>query len=190
MDSRSKILNSLQTEMRPSPLPEMPVFPVGYIDMTDQFTNVVRSIGGTVINVQHLHEVEQYIAQTYGSDSHILSAYPGLSFSFAPVDVLKDYNDLKLTVLKGALGVAENGAVWVIDKDMHDRVIPFITEHLLVIISAQSLVATMHHAYALIGEADYSFGTFIAGPSKTADIEQSLVLGAHGPKSMTVALLH
>jgi L-lactate utilization protein LutC len=37
--------------------------------------------------------------------------------------------------------------------------------------------------------ADYGFATFIAGPSKTADIEQSLVLGAHGPRSMTVFLL-
>jgi L-lactate dehydrogenase complex protein LldG len=40
-----------------------------------------------------------------------------------------------------------------------------------------------------IGNATYGFGAFIAGPSKTADIEQSLVLGAHGPKTMTVFLL-
>jgi L-lactate dehydrogenase complex protein LldG len=30
---------------------------------------------------------------------------------------------------------------------------------------------------------------FVAGPSKTADIEQSLVIGAHGPKSLTVLLI-
>ena len=47
----------------------------------------------------------------------------------------------------------------------------------------------MHEAYDLIGDKDYGFATFIAGPSKTADIEQSLVLGAHGPKTMTVFLL-
>jgi L-lactate dehydrogenase complex protein LldG len=47
----------------------------------------------------------------------------------------------------------------------------------------------MHEAYSKIGEQQYGFGVFIAGPSKTADIEQSLVLGAHGPRSMTVFLL-
>lgn len=51
----------------------------------------------------------------------------------------------------------------------------------------------MHAAYdriaALEAAAAYGFSTFIAGPSKTADIEQSLVLGAHGPISLTVFLL-
>ncbi|MNW08326.1 Lactate utilization protein C [compost metagenome] len=47
----------------------------------------------------------------------------------------------------------------------------------------------MHEAYQKIADSVYGFGTFIAGPSKTADIEQSLVLGAHGPKNMTVFIL-
>ena len=72
---------------------------------------------------------------------------------------------------------------------MHQRAVPFICQQLAVVVSAKTLVATMHQAYDLIGEADYGFGTFIAGPSKTADIEQSLVLGAHGPKSMIAFLL-
>jgi L-lactate dehydrogenase complex protein LldG len=69
------------------------------------------------------------------------------------------------------------------------RVLPFICQHLAVVVDAKNIVPTMHEAYQRIGDSLYGFGTFIAGPSKTADIEQSLVLGAHGPRSMTVFLL-
>ncbi len=48
----------------------------------------------------------------------------------------------------------------------------------------------MQQAYERIGDLDYGFGTFITGPSKTADIEQSLVLGAHGARGLTVFLMN
>ena len=72
---------------------------------------------------------------------------------------------------------------------MIERALPFIAQNLALVIHKKDVVATMHAAYERIGDADYGFGTFIAGPSKTADIEQSLVLGAHGPRSMTVFLV-
>ena len=73
---------------------------------------------------------------------------------------------------------------------MHQRVLPFITQHLAIIINAENVVPTMHEAYDQISKTSYGFGTFIAGPSKTADIEQSLVIGAHGPRSMTAFVMN
>ncbi len=70
------------------------------------------------------------------------------------------------------------------------RVLPFIAQSLVTIIHKSSIVATMHDAYHNIGDKEYDFATFIAGPSKTADIEQSLVLGAHGPKTMTIFIIN
>ena len=51
----------------------------------------------------------------------------------------------------------------------------------------------MHQAYALIEGSDeyfrdYKFGTFISGPSKTADIESALVYGAQAARSLTIIL--
>ena len=97
--------------------------------------------------------------------------------------------DVDVAILQARFGVAENGAVWVTEEDIKIRVLPFIPEHLVALLYTKDIVPTMHQAYERIGTEDYSFGAFIAGPSKTADIEQSLVLGAHGPKSMTILLL-
>ncbi len=97
--------------------------------------------------------------------------------------------DVDVAIIRAQFAVAENGAVWVTEEDLKIRVLPFICEHLVALVDKRNMVATMHDAYDKIGSADYGFGVFIAGPSKTADIEQSLVLGAHGPKSMTVFIL-
>ena len=100
-----------------------------------------------------------------------------------------DLEDLGLAILDGQFGVAENGAIWLEDSNLGLRALPFITEHLVVVLDRTKLVETMHQGYNLIGNAKSGFGLFLAGPSKTADIEQSLVIGAHGAKSLRIILV-
>lgn len=100
-----------------------------------------------------------------------------------------DLENLQLAILEGQFGVAENGAIWLEDQELPHRAIPFITEHLVIVLNKTNLVDTMHQAYQQIGANHSGFGVFIAGPSKTADIEQSLVIGAHGAKSLRVVMI-
>lgn len=102
--------------------------------------------------------------------------------------VKKELEKLNAVILEGQFAVAENGAIWVDDSNFSNRLIPFITEHLIVLLSNENLVATMHEAYEKIKDLEYSFGVFVSGPSKTADIEQSLVYGAHGAKALNIVL--
>ena len=97
--------------------------------------------------------------------------------------------DVDWAIIPAHFGVAENGAMWVTESLIQYRVLPFITQQLAIVVNRKDIVYNMHQAYERIAETNYDFGVFIAGPSKTADIEQSLVLGAHGPKGMTLFLL-
>jgi L-lactate dehydrogenase complex protein LldG len=97
--------------------------------------------------------------------------------SLAEVEVLE---------IDGAFGVAENGAIWLTEEALPHRVAPFICQHL--VIHVQKIVPNMHAAYEELTNQTTGFGLFLAGPSKTADIEQSLVIGAHGARSLTVVI--
>ena len=55
-------------------------------------------------------------------------------------------------------------------------------------VAREQLVGDLHSAYQQIDPAAAHYGCFMAGPSKTADIEQALVIGAHGPRALDVYL--
>ena len=94
--------------------------------------------------------------------------------------------DVEVLEIDGEFGVAENGAIWLKEEALPHRVAPFICQHL--VIHVQKIVPHMHAAYEELKKPSSSFGLFLAGPSKTADIEQSLVIGAHGARSLTVVI--
>ena len=79
--------------------------------------------------------------------------------------------------------------IWISEDNIPVRVSPFITKHLVLVLKKSDIVPTLHHAYEQIQSLDFDFGIFLSGPSKTADIEQSLVIGAQGALSLTVFLL-
>lgn len=122
--------------------------------------------------------------------------YPG-ALDFTCEEVWKEYaaapleelNKIEHAIVQGNFGVAENGAIWLEDKDLPQRIIPFITQHLILKLDTNQIVPTMQEAYKQIRLSQTGFGVFISGPSKTADIEQSLVYGAHGAKELTVLLV-
>ncbi|MBS1668210.1 MAG: LUD domain-containing protein [Bacteroidetes bacterium] len=101
----------------------------------------------------------------------------------------RSLESLDVAIIEGRLGVAENGAIWLTETNMLNRLLPFICKHLVLVIDAENIVADMHEAYKKIRIDEDGYGVFISGPSKTADIEQSLVIGAHGPLTLTVYII-
>ncbi|HAL82287.1 MAG TPA: lactate utilization protein B/C [Mucilaginibacter sp.] len=195
MDSRGKIL-TVVAENQPENvrLPDISVFETTAGGSLEKFSTVLASVGGRVFYVSNFAEIARLILEWHGEELRIVSPIKELT-EFHEINLryttyLRELANVEVAIIKACFGVAENGAVWITENEMQHRILPFICQHLAVIIDAGAIVPTMHEAYELISKTIYGFGTFIAGPSKTADIEQSLVIGAHGPRSMTVFVMN
>ena len=127
----------------------------------------------------------------FAAATHVWSALPAISARGVAVAARSphDLAALDFAVLRGDLIVAESGAVWNVPRCPLERAAALLAEHLVLVVPDDAIVSTLHDAYARIDAAAHAFGWLLAGPSKTADIEQALVLGAHGPCAATVILI-
>jgi len=193
MSTRERILaDVLKNQPSASPLPDMSAFKGGNQDVVATYCEVFTGIGGKAFRVKSFAEIKHRIAEQFDTAQRIITSLPELSDSFERLSIDIDphtFDDVDVAVIEAELAVAENGAVWLPEQRMGQRIVPYICQHLAVVIPAERIVPTLHEAYAKIGAGDYGFAAFIGGPSKTADIDQALVLGAHGPISMSVFVL-
>jgi L-lactate dehydrogenase complex protein LldG len=161
-------------------------------NVKETFAKNIESVGGKICTVTSKSEVLMRIKTTFPDVKEVVSCVEGVDIGTVALDKktsAKELEKLDLALLEGQCGVAENGAVWISDKNMFHRSIPFITSHLVLILSQEHLVENMHEACERIAHCDDGYGVFISGPSKTADIEQSLVIGAQAALSLTVYII-
>lgn len=193
MSSRDLIFSALKSN-KPE-LVDLPVIDIDkvirYEDLTKQFVETLIRIGGYVVELKDSLALKEELAKANATDEYVINTIDATHFEKQQVNELKSFDlaAVDKAYVKGVLGVAENGSIWITEKQMVNRLLPFICQNLIVVLDKAEIVATMHHAYQKINVVETGFGSFIAGPSKTADIEQSLVIGAHGARSLTVYLV-
>ena len=163
---------------------------MSYPDKIEQFCAISRAVGGTAVILGEGEDVNQVIRRTYPAATRIASVLPEVSCATFNPDNLDDPRELdgtEVAVVEGEIGVAENGAIWIPQRVKY-KAIYFISESLVILLDRNKIVNTMFDAYCELVGQEYQFGTFISGPSKTADIEQALVMGAHGAREVLVIL--
>jgi len=195
MTSRDAILAAVRRQLpQSSPLPELDGHWISYPDPLAQFASVLEMIGGRCIRVPVESEIARELISLpqFTSAKQVLSLVPGVVTGTVSMDLIDDPHklfDVDFAILPGGIAVAENAAVWVSDEKVKHRVIYFLCQHLALVVQYSDLVDNLYQAYERLKVTSSPYGGFIAGPSKTADIEQSLVIGAHGPRSMTVFIV-
>jgi L-lactate dehydrogenase complex protein LldG len=191
--SRESILQAIKNN-KPSlvDLPNIDINEVmNYEDVVSEFKRVLEGIGGLVIELNSIDDLKVEIESEKMAGNYIANMIERLGEVDEHLDELnaQELEGLHKSYLEATLGVAENGSVWIYEHQMKNRLLPFICQHLVIVLEKKNIVPTMHHAYQKIDVSKEGFGLFLAGPSKTADIEQSLVIGAHGARSLLLYIV-
>lgn len=193
--SRENILKNINKNLPAfQNLPEIDfeIFTNG-LNLKEEFIKNFEFAGGKVVQVESKDEIGSYIKSLFKDAVNIFSLSEDVKIGTidpSGISSVKEIENLDLAIVEGDFGVAENGAVWVGDKILSHRSIPFITSHLVLLLNENEIVENLHEAYKWLASFDEGYGVFISGPSKTADIEQSLVIGAQGALSTTIFIIN
>jgi L-lactate dehydrogenase complex protein LldG len=194
-NSKQAILDVLRgTAVEAVPLPDLDGPWTEFADPRRQFLTVLSAVGGNGMVVHNLEQLNAELAKipAYRDAKKVCSVVAGVHKANVDAAAYGDphqFEDVDFFVAPGEFAVAENAAVWVHDRALRHRVLYFLSQHVALVVPAGEMVSNMHQAYERLSFEQPYFGMFLCGPSKTADIEQSLVIGAHGARSLTVFLL-
>ena len=171
-------------------MPKIELDATTYMDKIKSFSEVIKQTGGKAIELKDGEDVNDVIRREFPDAKRIASNLEEITCATFNPDTLEDARELNGTdvaVVKGEYGVVENAAVW-LPKQVRHKGLYFISNAMVILLDKTQLVNNMHEAYARNEKNDYNYGVFMSGPSKTADIEQALVFGAHGPIQVLVIL--
>jgi L-lactate dehydrogenase complex protein LldG len=185
--AREEILAALRRNAPPlAPAPALDELGVVFTDPVAELARSVAAVGGMLVRGASVADAVIPVAR------RVITLVTGAGVSTVDLDDVDDPHalaDLDLAVLPGELAVAENGAVWVESHRLGQRAVFVIAEHLVLVVAAADVVSNLHQAYARLEGRRRGHGVFISGPSKTADIEQALVVGAQGARTCTVVVV-
>ena len=187
MTSKELILESIRKNniVKDVKLPTYNNFGIKFEDKFQTFSTMIESVGGKALVIDKA-DLDKTIKELYPDEKQIASNVEFCSlgnFDQNSFDDVHDLRDIDLAIVKGNFAVAENGAIWMKNEENRHRALYFIAQNIVIVIDEKDILNNMHEAYEKINFENVGYGVFISGPSKTADIEQSLVIGAHGPKS-------
>ena len=208
--SKETILNKLRANVRETyEMPDLSFKKLTFADpVAEYIKQTTTTAGAKLIEAKEGDNLSELIRQAYPEATVISTNVEGITAESLcqaygrqvelrnpdMVETAQQLDGTDVGVLQGGVACAENACVW-IPQTMKERAVCFISEYLVILVSRRNIVSNMHQAYQWLQEiqgtlqGDVPYGTFISGPSKTADIEQSLVYGAQAACGVTIILI-
>jgi L-lactate dehydrogenase complex protein LldG len=189
MSNRDEILARVrQNQPAAQPLPSVPMFDAGLSASFNTFKINLGRMGGKFVDPPADGDLDALIGKLFPDARVVCSATSEVKGNRS-VDQIRnpqELNDVDVGVVRALFGVAETGSLWLSETQYKVNALGFLSQHLVVLLDPNAIVANMHRAYQHHGFFDAKYAVFMTGPSATADIEGILIHGAQGIRTMTV----
>jgi len=191
--SREQILSAIRANIPPGRVehPQIPVFKRADTNLKTTFEKHLPDAGGVAHNIESGTGAQAKLAALHSAAQVICSAVPEIPGTRRAETVRDPHEltDVDVGVIRAQFGVADCGAVWLTEEDLIVNGLGFLSQHLVVLLDPNEIVAGMHDAYARVRLDGTAYGCFMMEPSATGDVEGTLVHGAQGARSLNLFFL-
>ena len=173
--------------------------PAPMADLAGRFATKAETLASTVDSVAGPNAAPAAVARyllagDLGRQAVITPELAGLDWAASGLDVAaRAAVDADLVGISGCFcGIAETGTLMLLSGPQTPATVSLLPETHIALVRGSRIVATMEDAFALLRAEHGALPraiNFISGPSRTGDIEQTIVLGAHGPCRVHLILL-
>ena len=194
MNARDRILARLRGDIPPGrhPTPPRPTL------SGDPVARFVTALEGVAASCERLADpadvpaaVQRYV-DANGIEGGVAVA-PALARLDWPADMALDIGttdgSARLAVSQARAGIAETGSLVMVSGPATPTRLNFLPDHQIVVLDAGSILRHLDDALLLLNASMPRALNLVTGPSRTADVEQTIQLGAHGPRSLHVLLI-
>jgi len=187
--SRTMVLERIAHALAGAPKPAQPALPA-------EPAAGAGTDDRTVLAHRFAHELELVGGQTHfvareGDLADAIAAYAAAN-GLGPASA--DLTTADYSLLRAHALLADSGSAIVIERAQERRLAPYFPRTCIIVADADALhpglsAAALASVHAAARAGDRGEAVIITGPSRTADIEKTLVLGAHGPKTVAVFIV-
>lgn len=219
MSSRERILNRLSTAAGvASDLPAVDdaakdsadaawdaAFPIGHKRLAGVFAQALEAVSGEFYAAASAEEAAEIVGRVAASANYRTVAVDGGAFTQAVAarmpetlspltlpegpDRASVMKDIPLALVEAAWGVAETATVAFPYAGIESTQPHFLAETVVLLLKKERLLPHLKALFERLSPKEQRDLVLVTGPSRTADIEKILILGAHGPRRLVVILL-
>ncbi len=201
-----RIRNSTRTEKNKSNIEDaqtsmktMESATINFAAGPDKFIAKLNEVKATVSvissRMELVREVHEYVARHQEKPTITLANEPELtSLDWSESSITTDYepHSISVSVTSACYGIEETGTLILYSSPTSPTGMNFLPDYHIVTLDTSNIVVSMDDVWCGLRKNEQAIPrsiNMITGPSKTADIEQDIQFGAHGPKFLHVILI-